>query len=43
MNRDFLEELKCLFLQAQNPKKSAYKDLVWQIFNCDLNSAEEID
>ncbi|UZO00340.1 uncharacterized protein OCT59_011474 [Rhizophagus irregularis] len=40
-NRDFLEELKCLFLRVQNPKKSVFKDLVQQIFNCDLNSVEE--
>ena len=43
MNRDFLEELKCLFLRVRNPKKSTFEDLVRQIFNCDLNSAEGID
>ncbi|RIA84045.1 hypothetical protein C1645_832838, partial [Glomus cerebriforme] len=42
-NRDFLEKLKCLFLRVQNPKKSAFEDLVQQIFGCDLNSAEGID
>ena len=42
-NYDFLEELKCLFLRVQNPKKNAFEDLVRQIFKCDLNSAEGID
>ncbi|RIA88248.1 hypothetical protein C1645_826664 [Glomus cerebriforme] len=42
-NQDFLEELKCLFLRVQNPKKSAFEDLVQQIFGYDLNSAEEIN
>lgn len=42
-NRDFLKELKCLFLRVRNPKKSVFEDLVQQIFNCDLNSSEGID
>ncbi|CAB4443378.1 unnamed protein product [Rhizophagus irregularis] len=42
-NRDFLEELKCLFLRVRNPKKSVFEDLVQQIFNCNLNSSEGID
>jgi hypothetical protein len=43
VNRDFLEELKCLFLRVRNPKKNAFEDLVRQIFNCDLNSADGVD
>ncbi|PKC00982.1 hypothetical protein RhiirA5_382069 [Rhizophagus irregularis] len=43
MGRDFLEELKCLFLRIRIPKKCVYEDLVRQIFNCDLNSTEGID
>ena len=42
-NRDFLEELKCLFLRSRDPEKSAFEDLVQEIFRCDLNSAEGID
>ena len=42
-NRDFLEELKCLFLRSRDPEKSAFEDLVREIFRCDLNSAEGID
>lgn len=41
-NRDFLEELKCLFLRARGPEKSAFEELVRQVFNYDLNSAEGI-
>jgi hypothetical protein len=37
---DFLEELKCLFLRVRNPNKSVFVDLVWKMFNCDINSAE---
>ena len=42
-SRNFLEELKCLFLRARNPPKCAIEDLVWKIFNCDINSAEGIE
>jgi len=42
-NRDFLEELKCLFLRVRNPNKSAFEDLVRQVFNYDLNSTEGIN
>ena len=42
-NRDFLEELKCLFLRVRSPKKSVFEDLVRQVFNCDLNSVEGVD
>ena len=42
-NRDFLEELKCLFLRARDPEKNAFEELVRQIFNHDLNSAEGIE
>jgi hypothetical protein len=42
-NRDFLEELKCLFLHARGPEKSAFEELVQQIFSYDLNSAEGIE
>ncbi|GES73483.1 hypothetical protein RCL_jg3978.t1 [Rhizophagus clarus] len=38
--RDYLDELKCLFLRVRHPLKSAIQDLVRQIFNYDLNSAE---
>ena len=41
-NRDFLEELKCLFLRVQNPKKGVFEDMVRQIFNCRLNSFEGV-
>ncbi|CAG8749636.1 3820_t:CDS:2, partial [Racocetra fulgida] len=39
--RDFLEELKCLFLRVRNPHKNAIKELVRQIIKCDINSADE--
>ncbi|GES80885.1 hypothetical protein GLOIN_2v1840951 [Rhizophagus clarus] len=42
-NRDFLEELKCLFLRVRNPEKNVFEDLVRQIFNCNLNSTEGIE
>lgn len=42
-NRDFLEELKCLFLRVRNPNRIIFEDLVQQIFNCELNSAEGIE
>ncbi|PKC54405.1 hypothetical protein RhiirA1_477374 [Rhizophagus irregularis] len=38
-----LEELKCLFLRARGPEKSAFKELVRQIFSYDLNSVEGIE
>ncbi|CAG8653745.1 9856_t:CDS:2, partial [Racocetra fulgida] len=40
--RDFLEELKYLFLRIQNLKKSVFEELVLKIFKCELNSAEGI-
>ena len=42
-SRDFLEELKCLFLRVRKPKKGVFEDLVRKMFNCDLNSTEGID
>ncbi|CAG8792596.1 24876_t:CDS:2, partial [Racocetra persica] len=42
-SRDFLEELKCLFLQVRNPHKNAIEELVRQIIKCDLNSADSIE
>ena len=41
--RDFLKELECLFLRVRDPDKTLFEDLVRQIFNCDLNSAEGIN
>ncbi|CAG8841951.1 34529_t:CDS:2, partial [Gigaspora margarita] len=41
--RDFLEELKCLFLRVRNPHKNAIEELVRQIIKCDLNSADGIE
>ncbi|RGB38595.1 hypothetical protein C1646_755562 [Rhizophagus diaphanus] len=40
--RDFLEELKCLFLRIRNPPKSAFEELIRQVLKCELNSAEGI-
>ena len=40
--RDFLEELKCLFLRAWDPPKSAFEELIRDVFRCELNSAEGI-
>jgi hypothetical protein len=42
-HRDYLEELKCLFLRVRHPPKGAIQDLVRQIFKYDLNSAEGIE
>ncbi|PKC13239.1 hypothetical protein RhiirA5_410833 [Rhizophagus irregularis] len=41
--RDFLEELKCLFLRVRNPPKSAFEELIRQVLKCELNSAEGIE
>ncbi|CAG8711494.1 3381_t:CDS:2, partial [Cetraspora pellucida] len=41
--RDFLEELKCLFLRVRNPQKSVFEELVLKVFKCELNSAEGIE
>ncbi|CAB4413876.1 unnamed protein product [Rhizophagus irregularis] len=43
VSRDFLEELKCLFLRVRNPPKRALEELVQQIIKCDLNSAEGLE
>ncbi|CAB4446952.1 unnamed protein product, partial [Rhizophagus irregularis] len=43
VRRDFLEELKCLFLRVRNPPKRALEELVQQIIKCDLNSAEGLE
>lgn len=42
-NCNFLEELKCLFLRVRNPNKCVFEELVRQMFNYNLNSAEGID
>jgi hypothetical protein len=42
-SRDYLEELKCLFLRTQNPPKHAFEELVRQIMKCELNSAEGLE
>ena len=42
-NRDFLEEIKCLFLRVREPDKTVFEILVQQIFNYELNSAEGIE
>ncbi|CAG8766069.1 7366_t:CDS:2, partial [Racocetra fulgida] len=42
-SRDFLEELKCLFLCVRNPPKKVLEELVRQIIKCDLNSTEGIE
>ncbi|CAG8606307.1 3749_t:CDS:2, partial [Cetraspora pellucida] len=42
-SRDYLEELKCLFLRVRNPPRKVIENLVRQIIKCDLNSAEEIE
>jgi hypothetical protein len=41
--RDFLEELKCLFLRVRNPPKRAFEELIRQVLKCELNSAEGIE
>jgi hypothetical protein len=41
--RDFLEELKCLFLRVRNPPKSVFEELIREIFKCELNSTEGIE
>ncbi|PKC67985.1 hypothetical protein RhiirA1_393268 [Rhizophagus irregularis] len=43
VHRDYLDELKCLFLRVRHPPKNAIQELVRQIFKCDLNSAEGIE
>ena len=43
VSRDFLEELKCLFLSVRNPNKSVLEELVRKIVKCELNSAEGIE
>ncbi|GBC38258.2 hypothetical protein GLOIN_2v1487840 [Rhizophagus irregularis DAOM 181602=DAOM 197198] len=43
IGRDFLEELKCLFLRVRDPPKSALEELVRKIVKCDLNSADGIE
>ncbi|GES93354.1 hypothetical protein GLOIN_2v1886077 [Rhizophagus clarus] len=43
VGRDFLEELKCLFLRIRDPHKSAIEDLVRQVIKCDLNSVDGIE
>ena len=35
--------MKCLFLRFRDPEKSAFEDLVQEIFKCKLNSTEGID
>ncbi|KAF0473027.1 hypothetical protein F8M41_024913 [Gigaspora margarita] len=42
-NRDFLEELKYLFLRVRNPRKGAFEELVLKIFRCELNSTEGVE
>jgi hypothetical protein len=41
--RDFLEELKCLFLRVRNPQKRALEELIRKVIKCELNSAEGIE
>jgi len=41
--RDFLEELKCLFLRVRNPPKSVVFEELIQVLKCELNSAEGIE
>src|SRR5581483_7521964 len=41
--RDFLEELKCLFLCVRNPPKRAFEELIRKFIKCELNSAEGIE
>jgi len=41
-SRDFLEELKCLFLRVRNPPKSSFEELICQVLKYELNSAEVI-
>jgi len=42
-SRDYLEELKCLFLRVRSPPKHALEGLIRQIIKCDLNSAEGLE
>ncbi|CAB4430768.1 unnamed protein product [Rhizophagus irregularis] len=41
--RDFLEELKCLFLRVRNPQKRVLEELIRKVIKCELNSAEGIE
>jgi hypothetical protein len=42
-SRDFLEELKCLFLRVRNPPKHALEELIRQTIKCNLNSVEGLE
>lgn len=42
-SRDFLEELKCLFLRVRNLPKRALEELVRQIIKCNLNLVEGLE
>ncbi|CAB4435209.1 unnamed protein product [Rhizophagus irregularis] len=42
-SRNFLEELKCLFLRVRNPPKHALEELIRQIIKCNLNSVEGLE
>ncbi|CAG8756731.1 12720_t:CDS:2, partial [Dentiscutata erythropus] len=42
-NRDFLEELKYLFLHVRNSRKGIFEELVLKIFSCELNSTEGVE
>jgi hypothetical protein len=41
--RDYLEELKCLFLRARDPPKSMFEELICEVFKCELNLNEGIE
>jgi hypothetical protein len=43
VSRDFLEELKCLFLRVRNPTNSVFEELIRKIVKCEINSAEGIE
>ena len=43
IGRDFLEELKCLFLRLRNPQKRILEELVHKMINCEINSAEGVE